>query len=227
MAGQFSRTGKQRAMNTALSIGGPSGSNLGDQVAAVSTAISAGTTGTTSLATATVTTTRSIPSGSVIICSSTTGTNVESYTTSGSTASGATSITVVSQTSNKARASGDLIWVLQVPQPYVAMNSTAPTDSALGTEYGAGGYARQPVTWTLPTAADPTATQNTALLTFGPFPSGTGATLSNASLMDALSGGTASNMMAWWGLTANKTPGTNDSLTVAAAALTSTWQTPG
>jgi hypothetical protein len=222
VAGEFSRTANFRGLNVALSIGGPSGSNLGDQVAAISTAITAGTTAVTSLATATVTVTRAIPSGSVIICTSTTGTNVEAFITSGTTASGATSITVVSQTANRARAVGDLIWVLQVPQPYLALitTATAPADNALGSEYAATGNARQPVVWTAPTAADPPVTSNSALLTWGPMTGGTGAALGSLSLMDSLSGGTAANQMAWWTLANQKTPGTGDSVTAAAGAVT-------
>lgn len=206
-----------RALNTALSIGGPSGTNLGDQVAAVSTLINAGTATVTSLATATITVTRSIPSGSVLIVTSTTGTNIEAYITNGSTAAAATSITVVSQTANRARAVGDLIWVLQVPQPYLALitSATAPLDNALGSEYTATGYARQAVTWNAPTAADPPVTGNTALLTWGPMSGGTGAILHSMSLMDAVSGGTAANQLAWWTLAADKTPGTGDSVTAS------------
>jgi hypothetical protein len=222
MAGELSRSANGRGLNVGLSIGGPSGTNLGDQVAAVSTIITAGTTAVTSLATATITTTRSIPSGSVLICTSTTGTNIEAFITSGSTAAAATSITVVSQTANRARAVGDLIWVLQVPQPYLALitNATAPLDNALGSEYAATGYARQPVTWSAPTAADPPVTGNTALITWGPMTAGTGGVLASLSLMDALSGGAAGNQLAWWTLTATKTPGVGDSVTSAAQAVT-------
>jgi hypothetical protein len=214
-------------MNVALSIGGMSGTNLADQVSTINATISAGATGTTSLTVTALS--RSIPSGSVIICSSTTGTNVEAYTTSSNAASGATSISVTSQTSNKARAVGDPIWVLQVPQAYLALitSVTAPLDNALGSEYAATGYARQPMTWTAPTAADPPVTQNSALMTYGPMTAGTGATVASASQMDSLSGGTAGNQSAWWTLSATKTPGTGDSVTIAAGALTSSWQTPG
>jgi hypothetical protein len=227
MAGEFSRYGKFRAMNTALSIGGMSGSNLGDQVGTINAAISAGTTGTTSLTVTALS--RSIPSGSVIICSSTTGTNVEAYTTSANAASAATSISVTSQTSNKARAVGDPVWVLQVPQIYLALitTTTAPLDNALGSEYTATGYARQPVTFTAPTAADPPVTQNSALMTWGPMTAGTGSVVGSMSAMDALSGGAAGNQCGWWTLSANKTPGTGDSVTLAAGALTSSWQNPG
>jgi hypothetical protein len=208
-------------LNVALSIGGPSGSNLGDIVATITTAISAGTAATTSLV-CSGGTSRSIPSGAVIICSSTTGTNVEAYLVNGAMASGVTTITVTSQTANRARANGDLVWVLQVPQPYLALitSVTAPLDNALGSEYAATGNARQPVIWTAPTAADPPVTQNTALITWGPMTASTGPTLHSLSLMDALSGGTAANQLAWWTLAADKTPGVGDSVTMAAGGGT-------
>lgn len=105
--------------------------------------------------------------------------------------------------------------------PFIALNSTAPTDSTLGGEYTATGYARQSVAFSAPTAADPPVTSNSGGLTFGPFTANTGATLSYASLMDAVSGGTAlANMSAWWTLTTPKTPANGDSATVAVGAIT-------
>jgi hypothetical protein len=105
--------------------------------------------------------------------------------------------------------------------PFIALNSTAPTDSTLGGEYTATGYARQSVAFSAPTAADPPVTSNSGGLTFGPFTANTGATLSYASLMDGVSGGTAlANMYAWWTLTTPKTPANGDSATVAVGAIT-------
>jgi hypothetical protein len=129
---------------------------------------------------------------------------------------------VTSQTANRARAVGDLIWVLQVPQPYLAgiTSVTAPLDNALGSEYAATGYARQPVTWSAPTAADPPVTGNTTLLTWGPMTASTGPTWHSLSLMDQLSGGTAANQLAWWTLAADKTPGVGDSVTTAIQGVT-------
>jgi hypothetical protein len=108
--------------------------------------------------------------------------------------------------------------------PFVALNSTAPTDSTLGGEYTATGYARQSVAFSAPTAADPPVTSNSGGLTFGPFTANTGATLSYASLMDGVSGGTAlANMYIWWTLTTPKTPATGDSATVAVGAITASY----
>lgn len=105
--------------------------------------------------------------------------------------------------------------------PFIALNSTAPTDSTLGGEYTATGYARQSVAFSAPTAADPPVTSNSGGLTFGPFTANTGATLSYGSLMDGVSGGTATaNMYAWWTLTTPKTPANGDSATVAVGSIT-------
>lgn len=230
MAGEFSRRGNQRALNAAMSIAGQNGSNQGDIVATVNATISAGAvTSITCTALA-----RSIPDGSLIMVvaqgantGAGTGGGVDGaqppdvYVVNGAAASGATSITVDSRTS-LAHTIGDPIVVLCVPQTYLALNTATPADNALGTEYGATGYARQPVTWSLPTAADPPSTGNTALLTYGPMTAGTGSTISYGSLMDALSGGAADNQMAWWTLTTAKTPGANDSVTVAIQAATMT-----
>lgn len=221
MAGEFSRNSNFRGLNTALSIGGPSGSNLGDIVATVTTPISAGTAATTSLV-CSGGLSRALPSGTVIIATSTTGTNTEAYLLNGAHTAAVTTLTVTSQTANRARANGDLVWVLQVPQPYLALitNATAPLDNALGTEYTATGYARQAVTWSAPTAADPPVTGNTALITWGPMSAGTGAVLASLSLMELLTAGTAANQMAWWTLAATKTPGTGDSVTAASQGVT-------
>lgn len=105
---------------------------------------------------------------------------------------------------------------------YIALCTTAPADSSTGTEYGATGYARQAVAFTSPTAADPPVTSNTALLTFGPFTAGTGATITHAELTDQSAGAitATTQMYAWWSLTTSKTPANGDSATVAIGAAT-------
>jgi hypothetical protein len=108
--------------------------------------------------------------------------------------------------------------------PFIALCSTAPTDSALGGEYTATGYARQSVAFSAPTAADPPVTSNSGGLTFGPFTANTGATLSYAMLMNAVSGGAATtDMYIWWTLTTPKTPANGDSATVAVGAITASY----
>jgi hypothetical protein len=104
---------------------------------------------------------------------------------------------------------------------YLALCTTAPSDTALGTELVAGnGYARQSVAWTAPTG-DPSSSENTSLITFGPFTTDFG-NVTHVMLMDVSTGGTATNMLAWWAVDAAKDPANGDSITVAAGALTMT-----
>jgi len=106
---------------------------------------------------------------------------------------------------------------------YLALNTTAPSDSALGTEITTpttNGYARQVVTWTAPTG-DPSSTNNSGLITFGPFTSDLG-NVTHVSLMDVATGGTAANCLAYWTADAPKDPATGDSITIAIGALVMT-----
>lgn len=217
MAGEFSRVGNQRALGIAMS--GTSGVlNPGMTEATVSTGWAVGATVTAPAVTALA---KALPSGAVVMFMTTTGTQVEVFTLSAAAASGATALAVTSQVASKVRAVGDLCILIQFA-PYIALTTTAPTDAALGTEYAATGYARQPVALTVPTAADPPQTQNSAQMTYGPFTAGTGGVIGYAELMDAASGGAATNMGAWWTLTSTRTPAVNDSVQIAAAALTMT-----
>lgn len=103
----------------------------------------------------------------------------------------------------------------------IVLCTSAPTDSTIGTEYGATGYARQTITFSAPTAADPPVTSNTALITFGPFTAGTGATITHAELVFAAAGtiDPLTEMTGWWVLTTSKTPGVGDSATIAIGAF--------
>jgi len=106
---------------------------------------------------------------------------------------------------------------------YLALATTAPTDTALGTEVttpGTNGYDRQAVTWDAPTG-DPSMTDNSALITFGPFSSDLG-NVTHIMLMDVSTGGTASNCLAYWQADVAKDPASGDSITIAAGALTMT-----
>jgi hypothetical protein len=107
----------------------------------------------------------------------------------------------------------------------IALLTSAATDSAMGTEYGATGYARQAVEFTAPTGADPPVSWNTALLTFGPFTAGTGLVITHAVLLTAGAGvvDPLTEMHYRWTLTTPKTPSTGDSATVAINALTASW----
>jgi hypothetical protein len=102
-----------------------------------------------------------------------------------------------------------------------AVNASMTTVTA--SEYAATGYARQAVTWTAPTTADPAVTQNSAILTFGPFTASVSGTIQTAFLCSA-STGTTGDYLAQWTLTTSRTPVTGDSLSVAAGALTLSQQ---
>lgn len=106
---------------------------------------------------------------------------------------------------------------------YLALATTAPTDSALGTELttpGSNGYNRQAVTWTAP-SGDPSSTGNSGVITFGPFSADLG-NVTHLMLMDVSTGGTASNMLAYWTADVAKDPQNGDSITIASGALTMT-----
>lgn len=93
---------------------------------------------------------------------------------------------------------------------YLAMCSTAPTDTALGTELTTGGYARQELAWTAP-AGDPSSTNVSTLETFGPFTADP-PPATHAMLMDVATGGTVANMRTWWALDVAKDAATDESI---------------
>jgi hypothetical protein len=103
---------------------------------------------------------------------------------------------------------------------YLALCTTAPTDSAGGTELttaGTNGYSRQAVTWSAP-SGDPSSTSNSGTITFGPFSADLG-NVTHLQLMDASTGG---NVLFYWTADAAKDPQNGDSITIANAALTMT-----
>jgi hypothetical protein len=106
---------------------------------------------------------------------------------------------------------------------YLALLTAAPSDTttpATMTEYGATGYARQAVEWDAPAlnGSNIQETDNTNVETFGPFTAGTGATITHVALVTSASG-TSGTIEAIWTLDTSRTPGTNDSLQIAAGAL--------
>lgn len=167
-------------------------------------------------------TTKQIPDGAVVAVIAAAGTidTMEFFTVNnaGALAAGATAITVDSQTARSAHAGGDPVYLVAFA-PYLALATTTPTSHALGTEYTATGYARQLVAQTPTTVADPPVAANSGIITFGPMTAGTGSTVTCGQIMDNLTGGTADNMYAFFTWGTSKTPGTNDSLQIAAAAL--------
>jgi hypothetical protein len=108
---------------------------------------------------------------------------------------------------------------------YLALLTSAPNDTTTVSamtafEYGATGYSRQTVTWSIPTlnGSNVPETDNDGTITFGPFTAGTGATISHCALVTSASG-TSGEIRAWWSLDTSRTPGTNDSLQFADSAL--------
>lgn len=102
---------------------------------------------------------------------------------------------------------------------YLALLSAAPGDAttlAGMSEVAVGGYARQAVTWTAP-SGDPSRTQNSAILTFGPF-TGDPPNVTHCALVSAASGTTGDFLM-FWTLDVAKDAAVNESIQFAAGAL--------
>ena len=102
---------------------------------------------------------------------------------------------------------------------YLALLTAAPNDAstlATMTEVSVAGYARQSVAWTAPTG-DPSRTQNSAVLTFGPF-TGDPPNVTHCALVSAASGTTGDFIM-WWALDVAKDAAINESIQFAAGAL--------
>lgn len=224
-SGEFSRVGNTRALNAAIgsAITGGTVNPPGDLIGTITTAISALATAQTTL-TLSGGISKAIPDDSVVVACSATGAvdTMEAFTVNGAAASAATTVTIDSCTVNKARSNGDLLFLLSFKAFLALVLSTgAPTDNGLGSEYAQTGYARQPIPWTAPTAADPPVAASQATVTFGPLSGANGTDIvAYASLRDSLSGGAAANQYAWWTFAATRTPAAGDSLQIAAAALT-------
>lgn len=102
---------------------------------------------------------------------------------------------------------------------YLALLSAAPTDAttlATMTEIATAGYARQTVTWTAP-SGDPSRTQNSATITFGPFTADP-PNVTHCALASAASG-TVGDFIMFWTLDVAKDAALNESIQFAAAAL--------
>lgn len=97
---------------------------------------------------------------------------------------------------------------------YVGLYTAAPTDAGGGTEVSGNAYARQAVTYGAPTDG---VAENTEI-TF-PTPTGSWGTVTHFGLFDAASGG---NLLAWDALSASRAVATDDTVTIAANALTLT-----
>lgn len=97
---------------------------------------------------------------------------------------------------------------------YVALCTTDPTDSALGTEVSGGGYARQQVAFTV---SGDNASNTSAI----EFPEATAdyGTVVAVMIMPASTGGTASDMIVHAQLTADKSISTGDIFRIPAGDL--------
>ena len=108
---------------------------------------------------------------------------------------------------------------------YLALLTAAPNDTttmATMTEVttpGSNGYDREICAWDAPTG-DPSSTDNSALITFGPFTADLGQ-VSHIALVSA-STGTAGELVAYWTADVPKDPANGDSITIAAGALVMT-----
>jgi hypothetical protein len=105
---------------------------------------------------------------------------------------------------------------------YLALLTAAPTDSttvATMTEYAATGYSRVACAMGAPTG-DPATTANTGVLTFGPLTGANGSTAITHCALVSSASGTSGDLVAYWTLTASRTPAAGDSVSVAIGALT-------
>lgn len=220
-SGDLSRIGWLHALNASVGstiTGAPGIGPAGDLVGTLSSAMTAGVVTTI---TCSAGTTKALPINSLLVVVDAAGTltTMEMVMLTSAYASGTTTaMNITSQTIKYTHAIGALVYLVGFA-PFVSLNTTAPTSHALGTEYGGTSYARQPLTSTATTVADPPVQANNATITFGPITGGTGASITNGAIMDALSGGTADNMYAFYTWGTAKTPGVGDSVQIAAAAL--------
>lgn len=97
---------------------------------------------------------------------------------------------------------------------FVALTTTDPTDSALGTEVSGGGYARQSVAFTV----SGNNASNTSAIEF-PEATANYGTVVAVMIMPASSGGSASDMIVHAQLTADKTISTGDIFRIPAGDL--------
>ena len=97
---------------------------------------------------------------------------------------------------------------------YVALCTTDPTDSALGTEVTGGGYARQSVAFTI----SGNNASNTSAIEF-PEATANYGTVVAVMIMPASSGGSASDMIVHAQWTADKTISTGDIFRIPAGDL--------
>lgn len=99
---------------------------------------------------------------------------------------------------------------------WLALFTTAPTDSTAGTEVSGGAYVRMPVTFD---AAASAATQNAATVTWAAASAGWG-TVVAVGVMTAVSAG---ELVAYGNLTASRTVNSGDVFEILDSELDITW----
>lgn len=106
---------------------------------------------------------------------------------------------------------------------YLMLLTSPPSDSSTLaglSEYVATGYSRQAVTWgsaALNTSGIPQIA-NSGTITFGPFTTVSGSTISYCALV-TVGSGTSGDIRCWWTLDVSRTPAVNDSVQFAANSL--------
>lgn len=111
-----------------------------------------------------------------------------------------------------------------MPSVWVALYTTAPTDSTSGTEVtNANAYARQSTSgvWGTASAGDPSSITLTTQITFPVATPATWGTVVAFALVDSVTHG-AGNQLYWGDLVAQKTVGVNDQLVFAVGDITIT-----
>lgn len=103
---------------------------------------------------------------------------------------------------------------------YLALFTTAPTDSALGTEVSGGSYARVAVTNNGTNWSNATSSQkkNGVAITF-PQASGSWGTVTHFAVMNHVSSSSATAMIAWGALTSSRTVSSGDTPQFAVDAI--------
>jgi hypothetical protein len=244
-SGDLSSIGWQHALNAAMvgseQTGKVMGGPPGDFVGVVTTALTADTAYTSLTLSGNLN--KYIPNNAVLLIAGVSGAvntwDICTVNLTGGYAAGTGSggITVQSFRPHRTTGTTDRLYLIGFA-PFLALNTTAPTQIALGTEVdtpNTHGYTRQPLTYTATTggvrsslASNP-AMANNATITFGPFTQAE-SSVTNGSIMDSdgtqfsgvqnsANGNDAANMYAYFTWGTAKTPGVNDSLQISAAAL--------
>lgn len=112
-------------------------------------------------------------------------------------------------------------YLMLIRSTYTPANSdTDSLTTMAASEYAAGDYARQPVTWTVPAlnGSNLMETANNGIITFGPFTTSPGTTITYAALV-TVSTGTAGSVLAFWTLDTPRLPLVSDSVVVLSGLL--------